>query len=261
MQALETPRIFTPEYYHRMRQLEERSWWNAGMRDVALQILGDVDLPSAGTMIDVGCGSGQTMTWFARSRPDWRVFGLDIAPEGLAAARAFGLTTVSRASALQLPLPSRCADLLVSLDVIQHLPLRGGDGMALREFARVLKPGGHLFVRTNAQAYPRTDDDAQFDFHKYEVSELRDRMRDAGFEVLVASRINALLGLAEIPRELKARNQKNSYHGILAPADAGAEWSSRLKRAWLGVETRIVRSGWQLPFGRTIVALAKTRST
>ena len=29
------PRIFTPEYYERMRRLEAISWWNAGMRDVA----------------------------------------------------------------------------------------------------------------------------------------------------------------------------------------------------------------------------------
>ena len=29
------PRIFTPEYYARMRELEAGSWWNAAMRDVA----------------------------------------------------------------------------------------------------------------------------------------------------------------------------------------------------------------------------------
>src|SRR4030095_5096768 len=28
-----TPRIFTPEYYARMRELETSGWWNAAMRD------------------------------------------------------------------------------------------------------------------------------------------------------------------------------------------------------------------------------------
>jgi SAM-dependent methyltransferase len=244
MQVLEAPKIFTPEYYQHMRQLEERSWWNAGMRDLALQILGSAGLPTTGTMIDIGCGSGQTMAWFKQLRPGWRIFGVDVAPEGLA-------------SALQLPLPSACADLIVTLDVIQHLPLRGGDRTAFREFGRVLKPGGHLFVRTNAQAFPRAADDQQFDFHKYEVPELRGRLQAAGFEVLLISRVNALLGLAEIPRELKAKNQKNSYHGILSPPAAHSGWSSTLKRKWLGLEARMVCNGMALPFGRTIVALAR----
>ena len=58
------PRIFTPEYYARMRELEAGSWWNAAMRDVAAMLLDDVQLPPIGTLIDVGCGSGQTLTWF-----------------------------------------------------------------------------------------------------------------------------------------------------------------------------------------------------
>ena len=50
------PRIFTPEYYRRMRDLESSSWWNAGMRDVATSLLGLTTLPSAGTLLDIGCG-------------------------------------------------------------------------------------------------------------------------------------------------------------------------------------------------------------
>src|SRR5688500_14869820 len=79
------PRIFTPEYYARMRELESGSWWNAAMRDVAGMLLRDAKLPSAGTVIDVGCGSGQTLTWFTREFGDWRPLGCDIAPEAVAA--------------------------------------------------------------------------------------------------------------------------------------------------------------------------------
>src|SRR6188768_1439950 len=140
---MEAPRIFTPEYYRRMRDLESASWWNAGMRDVAASLLGDVPLPKAGLLLDVGCGSGQTMQWFAASHPAWRVVGLDVATEGLVAARALGSTTVLEGSALDLPVPSGSVDLVVTLDVLQHLPLQGGDRRALAEMARVLKPGGH----------------------------------------------------------------------------------------------------------------------
>src|SRR5689334_22655284 len=139
-----------------MRDLEEGSWWNAGMRDVASSMLDLADLPPSGVLLDVGCGSGQTMAWFKRLRPAWRTVGLDVAPEGLAAALTRGVRTVVRASALQLPLPSQSVHLVITLDVLQHLPLEGGDTTALAEMGRVLKPGGHIFLRTNAQSFPCT---------------------------------------------------------------------------------------------------------
>ena len=253
--SVSAPRIFTPEYYERMRDLESASWWNAGMRDVAEQLMRLASLPSAGRLLDVGCGSGQTMTWFERLYPAWKVVGLDIATEGLRAAKALGATTVLHGSALDLPVPTQSVDLVITLDVVQHLPLKGGDRKALAEMARVLKPGGHLFLRTNAQAFPHTEDDARFDFHKYRRSELRQKLEDAGFRVLRLSRVNAVLGLAEIPRELRARSQPHSYHGLLAEPRHEPRWSSRLKRTWLRLEGRVAQRGASWPMGRTIVAL------
>ena len=254
--ASESPRIFTPEYYQRMRELEQGSWWNAGMRDIAALLLNAVALPPSGTLLDVGCGSGQTMQWFRLLNPRWRAIGLDVATEGLTAARAKRLEVV-RASALEMPFPSRSVDLVTTLDVLQHVPLGGGDVRALSEIARVLKPGGHLFVRTNAQAFPHTADDPVFNFHKYEVPELRRKLARAGFRVVRMSRANALLGLAEIPRELRARKQEHSYHGILAVPTAASGLVSGLKRGWLRFEGRTIRSGFRWPFGRTIVAICQ----
>lgn len=250
------PRIFTPEYYARMRELEQGSWWNAGMRDVAALLLNLVSLPSSGVLLDVGCGSGQTMEWFAHLYPEWRTIGLDVAPEALAAARAKGLT-VMRASALDVPVRANSIDLVMTLDVLQHVPLGGGDTKALSEIVRVLKPGAHVFVRTNAQAFPHTPDDPAFNFHKYEPGELRDKLSQTGLRIIRLSRLNALLGLTEIPRELRARTQEHSYHGILATSGGPPGVLHRLKRQWLRLEGRAVRRGLQWPFGRTLVALCQ----
>ena len=70
---MSAPRIFTPEYYAHMRSLEGGSWWNAGMRDVALGLLGLAHLPAEGLALDVGCGSGQTMAWLRTVLPGWNV--------------------------------------------------------------------------------------------------------------------------------------------------------------------------------------------
>jgi SAM-dependent methyltransferase len=252
------PRIFEPDYYERMRRLEAVSWWNAGMRNVAQLLLERVALPPEGTLLDVGCGSGQTMQWaLGILGRGWDAIGLDVASEGVEAARAAGLN-VLHASALDIPLPDASVDLILTLDVLQHLPLGGGDVQALREMRRVLKPHGVLFVRTNAQAFPRTQEDPEFNFRKYEPTALRTALVSAGFEVRRLSRINALLGLAEIPRELQAnRDQhRDGYHGLLAQAITGPAWLDAVKRWWLTWEGRAVSTGIRLPFGRTMVALA-----
>lgn len=253
----EAPFIFTPDYYQRMRDLESASWWNAGMRDVASSLLSLVALPPHGRMLDVGCGSGQTMGWFQTLHPGWQAFGFDVAPEGLSAAKSYGHHTVMRASALAIPLATATVDVAITLDVLQHLPLGGGDVRALAEIVRVLKPGGYLFVRTNGQSLPHAADDPTFQFHKYETVELRAKLRDAGLRVIRLGRLNALLGLAEIPRELRARHATHSYHGLLSTPRRNAPVSSALKRAWLGLEGRVVRRGGSLPLGRTIVALCQ----
>lgn len=151
---MSAPRIFTADYYERMRRLEDGGWWNAAMRDAAAMLLEHADLPESGTLLDIGCGSGQTMAWFEAENPGWETTGVDVAPEGLTAARALGLKSVYSASALQLPFRDESVDLVITQDVIQHLPLDGGDDTALREIRRVLRPGGLLLLRTNGQAFP-----------------------------------------------------------------------------------------------------------
>lgn len=255
---MSAPKIFTSQYYARMRALEADSWWNAAMRDIAALLLRSASLPAQGTLLDLGAGSGQTIGWFVAAHPSWRAVGLDLAGDGLRAARAAGIRNVTRATALALPHSDQSADLVITLDLLQHLPLDGGDLAALQEMHRVLKPAGYLLLRTNAQAFPRTADDRRYNFHKYEPQELESKLCRVGFTVLRLSRLNALLGLAEIPREWQvARSGGEGYHGILAQAAPERPWPAALKRAWLRLEGRAVRAGWRLPFGRTIVALCQ----
>ena len=255
---MSAPKIFAPEYYTHMRALERASWWNAGMRDLAARLLDGASLPARGTLLDIGCGSGQTMSWFRAKWPGWTAYGLDVARVGLEAARSGAGESVLAASALELPLSNASVDAVITLDVLQHLPLGGGDVQALREIRRVLRPGGLLFIRTNAQTLPHTPDDPQYNFHKYTGRELHQKLVAEGFEVRRIGRVNALLGLAEIPRELRARRAaEGSYVGLLAPVPRlGAAWHA--KRAWLRVENRLVAAGISVPMGRTLVALAQT---
>lgn len=255
---MSAPRIFTAEYYARMRELESGSWWNAAMRDVAGMLLADASLPQKGRVLDLGCGSGQTLSWFSHMLPEWETIGCDIALDAVAVAKELADGAIG-ASALDLPFPDASVDLVITLDVVQHLPIPGGDVRALGEIHRVLKPGGYVFLRTNAQSYPVVRDDLEFNFHKYTPNELREKLERAGLPPVRLSRLNAVLGLAEIPRELRARktDHSNEYRGILAQARPEPSLVRALKRGWLKLEGRAVRHGVQLPAGRTIIALCR----
>jgi SAM-dependent methyltransferase len=243
-----------------MRRLEDVSWWNFGMRNLAEKLLRGASLPARGTLLDVGCGSGQTLTWFRSVWPGWNTLGLDLACEGLGAATGFG-ERVLGGSALDLPLRNASVDAIITLDVLQHLPLGGGDARALVEIHRVLRPGGFLLVRTNAQSLPRTPDDPRNSFHKYTTAELRRKLEETGFVVRRIGRVNALLGLAEIPRELRARRTSEAgYVGLLADVPVpGVAWHAKL--AWLRMEGALVAAGFSVPLGRTLMALAQAGKT
>jgi ubiquinone/menaquinone biosynthesis C-methylase UbiE len=251
------PRIFAPEYYTHMRALEAEGWWNAAMRDTAARLLQQAGLPPTGVLLDAGCASGQTMEWFRAEWPGWRTIGVDLAMDGLRAARTVAANRVAAGSVLALPLADQSVDTVITLDVLQHLPLQGGAGTALTEFRRVLRPGGWMVIRTNAQAWPRIPDDPEHSFHKFSARELRALLTSNGFRVARLGRVNGLLGLAEIPREWRGQRQvRSGYVGHLAGVPTtGPGW--RLKRRWLGLEGRLLASGASLPLGRTLLALVQ----
>jgi ubiquinone/menaquinone biosynthesis C-methylase UbiE len=104
-------------------------------------------LPLKGAnVVDVGCGDG----WLVRvmTRKGAHVIGVEVSPKHLAHAQQIppaGDEHYIQGIAEDLPVPTRAVDIVVFFNSLHHVD-EVGLFKALREAARVLKPGGILFV-------------------------------------------------------------------------------------------------------------------
>jgi SAM-dependent methyltransferase len=110
-------------------------------------------------VLDVGCGRGLLLLGAAQRLTSGKAIGVDIwsridlsdnRPEAtLENAHRAGVADrveVKDADAQQLPFADASFDVIVSSLVLHNIPSREGRQRAVREIARVLKPGGHVAV-------------------------------------------------------------------------------------------------------------------
>jgi glycosyltransferase involved in cell wall biosynthesis/SAM-dependent methyltransferase len=95
-----------------------------------------------GRLLDVGCGGGHFMA--AAAERGWRPLGADLSREACAAARRLTRRPAVEGDAAALPFRDGTLDAVTLVSVLDHTtqPLA-----AVREAARVLRPGGVLVVR------------------------------------------------------------------------------------------------------------------
>ncbi len=112
-------------------------------------------LPNA-RVLEVGCGTGRPVVLFARA--DCSVTGIDIDLNALEVARARSQedrvgVDLFPADGLHLPFALSSYDIVLCHNVLEHIP-RAMHSRAVCEMARVLRPGGILFIQTPNRLSP-----------------------------------------------------------------------------------------------------------
>jgi ubiquinone/menaquinone biosynthesis C-methylase UbiE len=107
-------------------------------------VLARLERLGPGSVLDVGCGTGQLTRRIARVLPEARVVGCDFSRGMLrrAAPRSVRSQWV-RADALRLPFADASFEAVVTTQAFHWFP---DQAEACRELARILVPGGHVLA-------------------------------------------------------------------------------------------------------------------
>jgi ubiquinone/menaquinone biosynthesis C-methylase UbiE len=182
-----------PEY-ETMFRVEERYWWYRGMRRIAQAFAPELfHLPPSARLLDAGCGTGANLAHVAGRGGGPRGFGADLSFEALHFCRRRGLARFAEGTLERLPFRDASFDAVTCHDVLISV---ADDGSALRELARVAKPGGILYVTAAAfDAFQGEQDRASHGLRRYTAREMSAKVEAAGFRVSRTSYANFFLAL------------------------------------------------------------------
>lgn len=227
--------------------VEDVHWWHVAKRSLISELLRD---HSVGRVLDVGCGGGAVMKLLTGRGT---VYGLDSSPISLRSARDRGFSTLSAADAIALPFSDGAFDVVMALDVIEHLE---SPDVVLREMRRTLQPDGRVIVTVPAYMWMWSYADHLLGhYRRYTRKRLTQELVEAGFRIERATYFHSwLLPLAWAFRRVK---------GFLGRGRSMDDFplhplANRLLLGITRAEMRLLRR-MDLPFGLSIAAIARRR--
>jgi ubiquinone/menaquinone biosynthesis C-methylase UbiE len=240
-----------PVAYDELYQLEHHHWWYRGMRKITATLLMDSLGQSRNlSILDAGCGAGGNLTALTRFGC---VVGLDYSSLALTYAGEKHAGKLACASIEALPYQDNSFDLVTSFDVLYHMAVKD-DVTALREFARVTRPSGHVLVRVPAlQALRGSHDTVVHTARRYSASELNMKLRSANLNPLRITYANSfLMPFIFIIRKLQSLSSNSPNSDV----NQTSEPMNGLLTSLLHLEASWICRGHNFPVGVSLFGLA-----
>jgi SAM-dependent methyltransferase len=232
---------------------EPSHFWFHGLRAYVVPVILEiVDGRRDLRILDCGCGTGYNMQTLLE--PYGRTFGFDLDEDSMWRARRTGRPIV-RANIQQIPFPSESFDLATSFDVIQSVP---DDRRALREMARILRPGGHVVLNVTALDILRGDhSDVWGELRRYNPARAVQLLSDTGFEVvrisfLFASLLPLMLVVRKAQGVFRAVREPKGDSDLTVPAPAINGALTWLVRREAALARRV-----RMPFGSSLLIVGR----
>jgi len=195
-------------YEAKYHALEQRHWWFRGRREAVRALVEQICRPYWRSAVRVGVLMRELRVMGYTS-----VIGIDVSAEAIAECHRRGTSEARLMDAQKLDFPDAHFDLLTASDVLEHL---ADDEGALRDWHRVLKPGGALIIFVPAfRSLWSGHDAANQHFRRYRVAELENKAAAAGFVLERRSYWNSSLFLPiALARAMKRLMRNNHGRGV-----------------------------------------------
>jgi len=240
------------EEYERMYHQENTYWWFQGRKEIVLELLGHHTPLSSErlSVLDVGCGTGLLLEAL---RPFAQPVGVDFSPLATNYCRQRGLQRLVCARVEALPFAHERFDLILALDLFEHID---DDAGLLRELWRVCRPGGNLMITVPAYRFLWSDhDEALHHRRRYTRDSLLRLIRATDFEIVrFSSAITMMfppIAAFRLTQKLFKPRGAPKTHLIPLP-----RLVNRFLIEMLKLEARWLRH-FNLPFGVSLVALLR----
>jgi SAM-dependent methyltransferase len=239
-------------YYGELYALEARNYWFRA-RNALLAWAMRRYFQAARTYLEIGCGTGFVLAGIARAMPQLAMHASEVSSSGLPyAAKRVPQAALFQMDARAIPFVEHF-DVVGLFDVIEHIE---EDVAVLAQAHRALRHGGGLIVTVPQHRFLWS----QYDEHahhvrRYTARELRDKILQAGFRVvMMTSFVSLLLPLMMLSRRLQRKPAAG--YDVLADLRVGRLVNWMLESV-LALERGLIRLGIRFPAGGSLLLVAQ----
>lgn len=244
------------DLYSEMYELESTYWWHKAKRHLVKSIITRMKIDTHNSkLLDVGCGTGKFLEEMNTWNSWGELIGLDGSDEALKFTKKRKVANVKKADLeKEIPLKDNSIDIITSLDVVEHIE---NDQHLVREFNRVLKPGGSLIITVPAHQWLWTYwDDILGHKRRHNQASVEALMKQANLKVeWISYFYSYLLPIACVFRLIKSKTNKENSSDFVALPD----WINRLLISFAEAETALIKYT-KVPFGLSVVCVARKES-
>lgn len=238
----------------KFNKVEKFHWWWEGRRELIKLLIASRNPKK---VLDIGSGTGETLSFLKKLFPKSAFTGIDILPEAARYTKKRGHKAFV-GNAAKLPFKKNSFDLILILDVIEHIK---DDLGVLKEAKRVLAPGGVIIITAPAMPFMwSAHDKNQGHFRRYTPRRFEALAEKSKLSVEFLSYFNFFLSPPIVAIRLLSRLPVLSYFSTYdSKLNYNIAYKSNLNR----LLTRIFRTEIKLtkyiryPFGISVALMLK----
>ena len=245
---------FDAALYDELARLETRNFWFRSRNRLIAWALKRY-FGGARNFLEIGCGTGYVLSGVAAALPALKLFGSDMSSHGLGhASKRVPQAELMQMDARQIPFAGEF-EVIGAFDVIEHIE---DDRRVLRQIHRALALNGGVLLTVPQHPFLWSEYDVRArHVRRYRARELKEKMVEAGFEIIkMTSFVALLLPLMALSRF--AQRAPKDHYNPLGEFRLHPMLNAVLEKT-LDLERGLIRAGVSLPAGGSLLLVARKR--